>query len=61
MYVGSEFSGWLNQRMSQPSVAEDGTEVLETNWRAFWLVPCVVVGVAAVVFLVSVWSEIVPG
>jgi hypothetical protein len=25
------------------------------------LVPCVVVGVAAVVFLVSVWSEIVPG
>ena len=60
MYVGSEFSGWLNQRMSRPGVAEDGTEVLETNWRAFWLVPCVVVGVAAVVFLVSVWSEIVP-
>lgn len=61
MYIGSEVSGWLNQTMSRQTAAADGTEVLETNWRSFWLVPCVVVSLAAVVFLVSVWGEIVPG
>jgi len=60
MYIGSEVSGWLNQTMSRQTAAADGTEVLETNWRSFWLVPCVVVSLAAVVFLVSVWGEIVP-
>lgn len=61
MYIGSEVSGWLNQKMSRHSVDADGTEVIETNWRLFWMVPCVVVSLGAIVFLVSVWSEIVPG
>ena len=56
MYLGSEGSGWLNQYFSKTSESDDGVQEQETNWRAFWLVPFVVVGLAAITFAITVIS-----
>ncbi len=50
MYLGSEGSGWLNQYFSKTEVGEDGSKEIVTNWRAFWLIPCVMVAIGAVMF-----------
>lgn len=52
MYLGSELSGWLNQHYT---TTEDGEE--KTRWRPFWLIPCVIVSIAAVVFFVSTMGD----
>jgi nucleoside transporter len=54
MYLGSEGSGWLNQHFSKTVTADDGTEEIETNWRAFWAIPCVIVGIGAILFWYSI-------
>lgn len=42
MLIGSEASGWLNQRCTRTSIdPRTGEEVKTTNWRAFWIVPCI--------------------
>ena len=53
MYLGSEVSGWLNQFFTKtgPTQAEEAYSV--TNWRAFWIVPCVIVAICAVAFGIS--------
>ena len=52
MYLGSEGSGWLNQRFTKTEgEGEDAKAV--TNWRAFWLVPCVIITISAIAFAIS--------
>lgn len=51
MYLGSEGAGWLNQTFTKPD-AEKPEEV-HTNWRMFWLIPCILVTIAAVMFGIS--------
>jgi len=53
MYLGSEGSGWLNQHFSKTTTGSDGEEVVDTNWRAFWAVPCVIVAIGALVYLAT--------
>jgi hypothetical protein len=53
MYLGSEGSGWLNQYLSKTVTADDGTQEIVTNWRAFWSVPCVIVTIGAILFFLS--------
>lgn len=53
MYLGSEASGWLNQRLSKTETNSEGEEETVTNWRTFWAIPFVLVGVAALLFLAS--------
>ena len=53
MYLGSEGSGWLNQYFSKTEQLEDGSQETVTNWRAFWLIPCVIVAIGAVMFWFS--------
>ena len=58
MYLGSELSGWWNQRLSKPvddAKADKSGEVeTTTDWRLFWGVPCLIMVVATIVFLVSI-------
>ena len=54
MYLGSEGSGWLNQYFSKTVTGEDGSGETVTNWRAFWLIPCVIIAIAAVLFWLSI-------
>lgn len=53
MYLGSEGSGWLNQYFSRKQLGAEGEEETVTNWRAFWGIPCAIVTVCAILFLVS--------
>lgn len=57
MYLGSEGSGWLNDRLSRSSVDEDGVETTTTHWRTFWAIPCVLVTIATVMFLLTLGGE----
>lgn len=50
MYLGSEASGWLNQWVTQPETTKDGETKFVTRWSLFWLIPCLIVGVCAVLF-----------
>ncbi len=54
MYLGSEGSGWLNQYFSKTVTGEDGSEETVTNWRAFWLIPCVIIAIGAGLFWLSI-------
>ncbi|MEM9643791.1 MAG: MFS transporter [Planctomycetota bacterium] len=63
MFVGSEASGWLNATLTRKASADEeqqpGDEVAAptiTNWRVFWAVPCVTVGIAAIMFGIAVFS-----
>ena len=42
MYIGNEASGWLNQWLTRNQV-NPATGAVEqvTDWRTFWLIPCV--------------------
>jgi nucleoside transporter len=53
MWLGTEASGWLNQALTvdTPDPAT-GAMVRTTDWRKFWLVPCVGVAIAFVAFVV---------
>ena len=42
MYLGSEGAAWLNQYFtSETTDPATGTVVKVTDWRSFWLVPCI--------------------
>ncbi len=61
MYLGSELSGWWNQRLSksEPAADKESKEEEETvtNWRLFWGIPCVIMTIATVVFLMSILAR----
>ncbi|MEZ6063872.1 MAG: MFS transporter [Planctomycetaceae bacterium] len=54
MYLGSELSGWLHQYFTKPvpaTAAEPSTaEEAATNWRGFWIVPCLIIAICAALF-----------
>jgi hypothetical protein len=52
MYLGSELSGWFNQRMSRTEVVAGKSETV-TNWRVFWGVPFIIVTIATVLFALT--------
>ncbi len=52
MWLGTEGSGWLNQGLTRESTDPvTGEMVKVTDWRAFWLVPCVGATICLVVFV----------
>jgi nucleoside transporter len=52
MWLGTEASGWLNQYYTRETVdAASGEKVRVTDWTKFWLVPCVGILLALVVFV----------
>jgi nucleoside transporter len=52
MWVGTEASGYLNQFFTTETVdPATGEKVRVTDWRKFWLIPCLGVVVALVLFL----------
>jgi len=62
MYLGSELSGWWNQRLTTtPSPSDETDEKAEgepaTNWRLFWGVPCLIMTIATVVFFISILTN----
>lgn len=51
MYLGTEASGWLNQIFTRHEVdPATGQAVHHTDWRKFWLVPCVGATLSLVLF-----------
>ena len=50
MYLGSELSGWFNQKMSRTEVVADGKTETVTNWRVFWGVPFIFVCISTLLF-----------
>ncbi len=57
MYLGTEISGWLNQRFTKevaPAVEGEPPE-RSTDWNRFWLVPCIGVTIALVLFIASLF------
>jgi nucleoside transporter len=51
MYLGTEASGWLNQRLTRTQAdPHTGQEVRHTDWRTFWAIPAVGVLVCLVAF-----------
>jgi nucleoside transporter len=53
MFLGTELSGRLNQHFTSETVDPDsGEKVRTTDWRSFWLVPCIGCVIALVIFLV---------
>ncbi len=52
MYLGTEASGWLNQRFTREKLDPvTGMTVRETDWTKFWLVPCIGVVISLVGFV----------
>ena len=56
MYLGSEAAGRLNQFFTRQETAESGEVTAVTKWRSFWIVPCVVATVCAVLFWWTTWN-----
>jgi nucleoside transporter len=56
MYLGSEGSGWLNQYFSRTETNAKGEAETVTDWRKFWVIPCAVMTVAAILFWFSTTS-----
>ena len=57
MWLGTELSGWLNERLTTVKGTHEPTEVgeeppKETNWRLFWAIPSVAVFVCLLLFVV---------
>ena len=52
LYLGTEASGWINhlstRKRQDPAT---GQMVTSTDWRKFWMIPCVVVVVCLVLFV----------
>jgi len=52
MWLGTEASAWLNQAFTiEVPDPETGKMVRSTDWRKFWLVPCVGAAIALAAFL----------
>jgi predicted MFS family arabinose efflux permease len=53
MWLGSELAGWLNHRFTVQTVdTKTGQALRVTDWRKFWLIPCIGAAVLLGVFLV---------
>ncbi len=52
MYLGTEASGLLNQRLTREISGPDGRVEHVTDWRTFWLVPCIGVLLCLAVFVI---------
>ena len=52
MYLGTEASGWINHYFTRevPDPAT-GQSVRMTDWRKFWMVPCIGVVISLVLFV----------
>jgi hypothetical protein len=50
MYLGSELSGWFNQKLSRTEGGPDGKSDTVTNWPVFWGVPFVIVTISTILF-----------
>jgi len=54
MWLGTEFSGWLNQWMTvETTDPVTGAKTKVTNWSGFWIVPCLGVIISLAVFLLK--------
>ena len=52
MWLGTELAGWLNQRYTTETTdPATGKKTAVTDWRKFWLIPCIGVVVALAVFV----------
>lgn len=52
MWMGNELSGILNQSLTTDATdPSTGQTVRVTNWRAFWIVPCVGVAISLAAFV----------
>jgi MFS family permease len=53
MYIGTEVAGWLNQHFTR-EVADPATGAVAkvTDWRSFWMVPCVGALICLALFIV---------
>jgi nucleoside transporter len=53
MYLGTEASGWLNQRLTR-EVVDPVTGISEriTDWRTFWLIPAVSILISVALFVI---------
>jgi nucleoside transporter len=52
MWLGTEASGWLNQGLTRESVDPvTGQTTRVTNWRMFWLIPCIAATICLVAFV----------
>ena len=53
MWLGTEASGFLNHRLTHETVdPTTGEKVKVTDWKTFWLVPCIGVVLALIVFVI---------
>ena len=60
MYLGTEASGWLNQRLTREVVdPATGTAERVTDWRTFWLIPAVSILISVVLFVVLFHGHVV--
>ena len=57
MYLGSEGSGWLNQYFTKTESKEGEEAKTVTNWRGFWLIPCIIITLSAIAFGLSQKGE----
>jgi nucleoside transporter len=53
LYIGTEGSGWLNQYFSRTETKPDGEVEIHTNWRMFWLIPCIITTISMIIFIVA--------
>jgi len=60
MYLGTEASGWLNQRLTR-EVVDPATGVSErvTDWRTFWLIPAVSILISVALFIIFFHGHVV--
>ena len=60
MYLGTEASGWLNQRLTR-EVVDPATGTVEriTDWRTFWLIPAVSILVSVALFVIFFHGHVV--
>ena len=55
MTIGAIASGWLNEMLTHELADPQTQEMVRvTDWRRFWLVPCVVVLMSFVLLLLFV-------
>jgi len=53
MWLGTEASGWLNQRLThEVTNPQTGEKTQVTDWRRFWLIPCIGVLICLALFIV---------
>ena len=57
MFIGTELSGWLNQFCTKETTDESGATDRRTNWRTFWSIPCVILGISLACLLYALFGS----